>query len=144
MTTSKSEIEEMQMDGIYLIEVDGKMKVRVQQVIKRTRSVRITGMFEYKMDMVNPEKELNRIMTVNSTDLFLVVNEQELNEGNRTYKYLPIFKQVGGNIFFVGFVTEEKSFSNGVLLKWRIVQEFIRLLLLWTITWIISYNDSLI
>ena len=62
-------------------------------------------------------------MTEDSTDLFLVVNEHELGEHNldemeptantiallpqRTYLYLPIFKQIsGGNICFVGFVTK--------------------------------------
>ena len=75
---------------------------------------------------MNPEKVLNRIMTEDSTDLFLVVNEHELSEQiqdemeptdltantiaflpQRTYLYLPIFKQIGGgNICFVGFVTK--------------------------------------
>ena len=75
---------------------------------------------------MNPEKVLNRIMTEDSTDLFLVVNEHELAEHNlneieqtdfttntmailpqRTYLFLPIFKQIGGgNICFIGFVTK--------------------------------------
>ena len=71
---------------------------------------------------VNPKKVLNRIMTEDSTDLFLVVNEHEFGEHSlneiepttantvtllpqRTYLFLPIFKQIGGgNICFVGFV----------------------------------------
>ena len=56
---------------------------------------------------MNPEKELNRIRTENSTDFFLVVSEHEFGERNQTYLYLPIFKNVGvGDICFVGFVTK--------------------------------------
>ena len=80
-----------------------------------------------KMGPMNPEKVLNRIMTEDSTDLFLVVNEHELGEHildemeqtdftantmailpQRTYLFLPIFKQIGGgNICFIGFVTKD-------------------------------------
>ena len=33
MTKSKSQMEEMEMNGVYLIELDGKLKVRVQRTV---------------------------------------------------------------------------------------------------------------
>ena len=84
-------------------------------------------------------------MTEDSKDLFLVLSERELenethNERNsanensnsertaydRTYLFLPLFKQIkSGEIVFIGFVSEEEFFLNGVLLKWHFVQEII-------------------
>ena len=36
MTKSKSQMEEMEMNGVYLIEVDGKLKGRVQRTVNST------------------------------------------------------------------------------------------------------------
>ena len=57
MTKSKSQMEEMEMNGVYLIEVDGKLKGRVQRTVNSTSNPTKVRIWKQSLCLANLKKK---------------------------------------------------------------------------------------